>query len=391
MPRPPTKHGLEKKFKTWRKGKSNKSKSSSCLKKQLRGHERLLGKLLSSKNNDDTKRCEELKLKIEDMKNQIGNKKTVEKERNNASKSHGIRFLERQRLVRMERTLLRHNKDDKNLKKIALDQVYVAHFPHNVKYTPLFKKGTRMVDDWKTLRRRAITRHRILQSISKDDEEKVQWISKKQYNCIPTTWTIEKEEEMFGKKQEDRKRKRSDLPQDDRFQVSLNHQKILEAGKKFQKELDKEEEDGKSDDNESVSSSFSHDSNDDKIDKLMSFKKISPDRTSIRKESVSDSSSSQDNDSDDSDSDDSSSSSGDDSSSDDDSSHSSSPKTATTTSKGVMDDFDDDFFLPATDNTYDAFQKAQDEKLSFATGDKSTGWATQKQRPGQWKKRRQRH
>jgi len=270
MPRPPTNHGLEKKFKSWRKGKSIKSKSgSSSLKNQIRGYERLLGKLLSSDNKDDdsTKRREELKAKIKDLKDQIENKHNVEKERDNASKSHGIRFLERQRLVRMERALLREKKEEQGLKKIAVDQAYVAHFPRDIKYMPLFRKGDRVVDDGKTLRRRAITRNRILQSILKKEERKVKWISKDQYNRVPTTWTMEEEEEMFGKKKEDAKQKKPELPQDDRFKPNVSHQKILQAGEKLQKELKKEDVD---DDESSFSGGESDDDDDDdgKVEKL---------------------------------------------------------------------------------------------------------------------------
>ena len=58
MPRPPSKHGLERKFKPWRRGKSAMSKVTSndgshskkpkgSLRHQLRGKERLLAKLLN--------------------------------------------------------------------------------------------------------------------------------------------------------------------------------------------------------------------------------------------------------------------------------------------------------------------------------------------------------
>ena len=100
---------------------------------------------------DDTKeikkRIEELRNGIALLKDQIAQNEQKEKERRNAVESHGVRFLERQRLVRMERTArktIEGSQLENELVRIALDQVYVAHFPHDVsKYQPIFRKGVR--------------------------------------------------------------------------------------------------------------------------------------------------------------------------------------------------------------------------------------------------------
>ena len=135
MPRPPSKHGLEKKFKPWRKGKSNTAaKKKSCPKNQLRGQVRLLAKFESNSDPDKRKELEE---SIFALKKEIADKEGIEKERQHAQQSHGVRFLERQRLFRMEKAV-RKLIDDANdtneqasyqqeLNRIALDQVYVAH------------------------------------------------------------------------------------------------------------------------------------------------------------------------------------------------------------------------------------------------------------------------
>ena len=62
----PTKHGLDRKFKPWRKGKSSNSNKRSSLKQQLRGHERLLAKITKSGNSDE--KTKELREKIAALK-----------------------------------------------------------------------------------------------------------------------------------------------------------------------------------------------------------------------------------------------------------------------------------------------------------------------------------
>ena len=56
----------------------------------------------------------------------------------------------------------------------------------------------------------------------------------------------------------------------------------------------------------------------------------------------------------------------------------------------IAEEFDD-FLVPATD-AVNVFEKAKHDasQNDFVSGDKSKGWATQRQRPGQFKKRRTR-
>mmetsp|Transcript_20512 Transcript_20512/g.31073 ORF Transcript_20512/g.31073 Transcript_20512/m.31073 type:complete len:403 (+) Transcript_20512:134-1342(+) len=402
MPRPPTKHGLEKKFKPWRKGKSKNSKAKSSLKHQLRGHGRLLAKL----STDDSERRKEIEMKIKDLKLQIDQKNATGIERQNASKSHGIRFLERQKLVRMERNVYGDRKkvNERLLRKVALDQAYVAHFPHDIKYMPLFRKGERIVDDQRMLRRRAITRQRILQLI-KNGNGRVQWISESQYNRLPTSWTLEQEEEMFGKRQTNDSNavtEEDGLITDNRFTLNSNHEKLIEAVEMFENkgELLTDEDDRSIVKSDKCSAS----SDDDELDKLSSLrdKKVLTQNPS-GKGSGSDSSSASTDGSGES----SESSDTDDESSDSDDESSGADKGHTTEYSEKKDplkrNFDertiqndkehedfDDFFLPDSDKN--AFDKARLEKPhDLGSGDKSKGWASQRQRPGEWKKKRRQY
>ena len=208
----PTKHGLDRKYKPWRRGKgksasgSNSNNKRSSLKQQLRGHERLLLKLNNGAKdkegenvaNDDVteERKKELQTKIDTLKKEINAKQLSTKEKQNAEKSHGQRFLDRQRLTRLEKKA-RQNADKAELYKVALDQVYVAHHPSDVKYIPLFTKGQqRVVDQSRQLLKRAITRKRILKEISTTKT----WVSDDLYKLLPLQkeWTIQDEEQIFG-------------------------------------------------------------------------------------------------------------------------------------------------------------------------------------------------
>lgn len=90
----PTKHGLDRKFKPWRRGKSEKSNKRSSLKQQLRGIERLLQKLPEG----DKERRDELENKVTTLKQEIDEKQKVIQEKKHADKAHGQRFLDRQRV-----------------------------------------------------------------------------------------------------------------------------------------------------------------------------------------------------------------------------------------------------------------------------------------------------
>jgi hypothetical protein len=201
MVKAPSSHGLDRKFKSWRKGKSEnpKAKNRTSLKHQLRGQTRLLTKV----TDEDHRKV--LQTQIDTLKAEIGAKEQVEQERVNAQKSHGTRFLERQRLVRLERNVRKNpNLSDETKEaeylKIALDMAYVAHFPHDVvKYMPIFHKGTRVVDSGRHLNRRAMTRKRVLANAATGAEPRVSWISSDMYNRLPQQeWTLELETATFA-------------------------------------------------------------------------------------------------------------------------------------------------------------------------------------------------
>jgi hypothetical protein len=92
----PTKHGLDRKFKPWRRGKSEKSNKRSSLKQQLRGIERLMQKLPEEEKSKDQR--DELQKKMVVLKQEIDVKQNVIQEKKHADKAHGQRFLDRQRV-----------------------------------------------------------------------------------------------------------------------------------------------------------------------------------------------------------------------------------------------------------------------------------------------------
>lgn len=84
----PSKHGLERKFKPWRKGKSAKfeasKKSNASQKNQLRGQKRLLSKLENNQASADA--IEGAKQKIAQIEKDIAEYETRESEKKNAVK-----------------------------------------------------------------------------------------------------------------------------------------------------------------------------------------------------------------------------------------------------------------------------------------------------------------
>jgi hypothetical protein len=295
-----SKHGLERKFKPWRKGKSQHANKRSSLKSQLRGFQRLLGKLEKDETNseDVQKRRQELQEKIRAQELEIAGKQQNIQERKNAQKSHGVRFLDRQKLVRMERKLRSEqeksgtdtNSLEQQLYKIALDQVYVAHHPTDVKYMPLFQKGERVVDHSRQLYRRAMTRKRILRDlfspISNEETEKkweaeakksTSWIGHDQYLRLTREWSIQDEEKVFGgsitrKGLSAGKDKGLVATTDDsRFSVASTHDALLQAADHIESQLDqemellegKEETEVKGDEDDSSSESEDDDNEND--------------------------------------------------------------------------------------------------------------------------------
>ncbi|KAG7349444.1 rRNA-processing protein Efg1 [Nitzschia inconspicua] len=442
MYKAPSKHGLDRKFKSWRKGKSEHSKNRSSLKKQLRGYERLLSKLttVTPKNDDDgnnsinndndkKKKTDEgekdvvdndalqtLQQKIDDLKQEIAQKQKSIQEKKNAEKAHGQRFMDRQRLTRQEKQV-RKQKDTKVkeqiLQRLALDQVYVAHHPMDVKYMPLFKRGQRVVEYSRTLYRRAVTRKRILRDLG--EQQRVAWIPSDQYDRLPETWSIQDEERVFGGSiGRPSKTKKSDQVEDARFAMTTPQQEaVLKAAEKVESDLKKTEQEkiildnttkdyAKEESSDSSSTSGSDDSDsddddddDDPVDPLQPTKSRQSSLPATKKDLYENPSSS------DSDSDSSS-----DSDSDDSDKEEENQKTATQTpvkrppppiqesTKEEGGDDEDDFLMDAKDSTPDnVFETSHAQEIpawSSVRGDKSKGWQTQMQRPGEFQKRKKR-
>eukprot|EP00934_Nitzschia_sp_Nitz4_P005340 Nitzschia sp. Nitz4//scaffold77_size91520//28950//30164//NITZ4_004885-RA/size91520-processed-gene-0.106-mRNA-1//-1//CDS//3329557976//5330//frame0 len=400
----PTKHGLDRKFKPWRRGKSDKSNKRSSLKQHLRGLERLLKKV----SPDDHARRQELESQIQSVKSQIDEKQSVLQEKKHAEKAHGQRFLDRQRLTRQEKQVRKKEASSKNgataeeLFKIALDEVYVAHHPNDIKYMPLFRKGDRVTDSSRALFRRAVTRARILRELaSKSIEIKpASWISKDQYDRLPKEWSIQDEERVFGGSisRTGKAKGPSAAKSDSRFALASNHDAVLEEAAKIDAALDEVEEVG-----ESSSSEDEDSDDDDDADPLQGgtlAEPTKPNGNAAHPEA---------------------SSSSDDDSSDDESTSPSEKKDATVTTKRDNNDDDDDsssssdssvgqeeepptqkpapspepeevddFLMEANqedDNVFSMTLK-QVPAMDTARGDKSKGWESQRQRPFQKRQRR---
>jgi hypothetical protein len=427
----PSKHGLERKFKPWRRGKSSKSNKRSSLKQQLRGQERLLAKI------SEPERRQELETKIASLKQEIEQKQNSLKEKKNAEKAHGQRFLDRQRLTRLERQVRKqlHDKkttpaeNERDLLKIALDQIYVAHHPNDVKYMPLFKQGKRVVDQSRQLYRRAVTRKRILREVTSDNSKRVPWIAKDQYERLAGNkeWTIQDEERIFGgtiTRSKSSSSGTANKTEDSRFAMASEHEAMLKAAEQAESEiLRQEEEQNENDGNEETSSkddedhvfegngaeteekecddtsssSSSNDSNNQELE-IDTLLHSHPVRNNHHEQEVDERSDS-----------DSSSSTSDSSSSDDEeeghdeafSGHKRSSSTEhneenSNVSHGGTNPDDkaeevDDFLIDVNEEEnrnvfHDA--TAQLPALSDARGDKSKGWQSQSQRPGEFKKKR---
>jgi len=447
MVRVPSQHGLQKKFKPWRKGKSVKAKKQGSLKQQLRGLERLLAKLTRSGESDEatTARAAELRTSIASMKAQIAEKESQEQEREHANKSHGTRFLERQRLTRMERTVRKGCSKDKNreLLQIAMDQIYVAHYPLSKPYRPLFKNKKRHLHHSVS---RAQLRNSILQDLKNNKIERVNWISQEQYASLPSDWSVMEEVEFFNYPNGGKSKKAKTTSNDNRFSVNSKHDVLLEAANRLESKLDKKEKqevdardldvddvetEGSSDESrhddeaieafksinytkrkrggDSSSSSDSDDSSDASADPLQRNGKAEASRI-LTKEALQEDLDSSNNRNSTNErierkfqkqpykSDESGSS--DSSSTDDDVDE----RQVETFARAIENmgneennsDSDDDFFVAAKENDVNVFDLVKDKPEQLlpaenpAKGDKSQGWATQEQRPGRYKKKRSR-
>lgn len=207
-----SKHGLERKFKPWRKGKSSSKKNedgvkgggskinrtkNASLKNLLRSQKRLLGRLEKGRNvendggNDvtNTDAIDGARERIKQLEQEISAHEGREREKKNASKYHQVKFIERQKLTRLEKSVRRQMKQilerqskvnddgpqsqliqlEQQLQSIAMDQLYIAFFPTDRKYMALFTHGmSRVVDDERGRKRRQAVWNLIREGLLED-------------------------------------------------------------------------------------------------------------------------------------------------------------------------------------------------------------------------------
>ena len=180
-----TKVILQGKFKPWRKGKSEKSRKTGSLKNQLRSKKRLLLKI-----TDEQQRAS-IKEDMVNLEKAMEVRQGQDREKKNASKYHQVKFVERQKLTRLEKKCKRDldeakaaadfddvEKHTKELEKICMDQLYVAHYPNDTKYISLFANGVRLQDDEKTAKKREEIRNQIVERIkNREIDTKKSWVN----------------------------------------------------------------------------------------------------------------------------------------------------------------------------------------------------------------------
>jgi len=385
MARVPSSHGLERKYKPWRKGKSYKAKKGGSLKSQLRSKNRLLSKVTD----------EEQKSKIQDdiniLRGAMVVKEKEELEKKNADKYRQAKFFERQKLTRMESKMKKKISEAKAaadfedvqkytimLEQICMDQLYVAYFPNDIKYYPLFSNGNRIVDDEKSAKKREDIRNGIIERIQSGKIiHKKNWVNlsvlkAKGFDVDMKQPIRDKDEEKVDTR----------FAADNDFDTKLASNETKATSKISNKKADAKIE--------SSSDSSSSDSDSDSKSETAGEKTTSAPAAPLKTDAdniptVGNSSSSSDSDS-------SSDSESDSSDSDNDAETRNQVKTLAQKEEEGMDEESDDDFLVDDSGDADAFAKAKKEKNYLEErNDKSQGWKTQKQRPGEWKKKRERY
>ena len=351
------------------------------------------------------------------------------------SRYHKVKFYERQKLTRLEKSvkrqlgqLLNDGGDtdqaaqlQKQLLSIGLDQLYVAFFPTSMKYMTLFQNGSsdRVVDDEKAQRRRKDVWNKIKEGLLKqlrsadgsnnnnDDEDLVnakKWINweaakkalltlpEEIYPNCPGSINVAQASKSTTKK--DGKKEAAARGPDNRFALTKELDGLFKestTGDDYQTKLKA----AKDDSDDSSVSSDSSDSSEDDADPLAGQKiEVTNQSENKSKRSPSPPSSSSS----------SSSSSSDDSSSDEESDANNIPAQNETKvqaqaqpdveSESEDDEEEDDFFAAGNASAGDVFAQLQKEQMKkkrqFDEGDtfllsqqrkadKSKGFATQKQ------------
>mmetsp|Transcript_14333 Transcript_14333/g.26902 ORF Transcript_14333/g.26902 Transcript_14333/m.26902 type:complete len:414 (-) Transcript_14333:1024-2265(-) len=404
-----TKHGLARKFKPWRKGKSVNANKAGSLKSQLRSKKRLLVKIT---NNDDIRTT--LENDIANLEKAIEIRQKQEKEKKYATKYHRIKFVERQKLTRMEKRCKRNLEEAKaaadfddvekytrQLEQICMDQLYVAYFPKEKKYISLFgANGIRMQDDAKTFKKRADIRKTIIGLIQNGQiNTNKSWVNMdllkaKGFHVDMTNMLIDETEA-------DDPTKMSVAVKEASTHASFPKNGIP-SNRKSEDSSSSSSDDDDDDDSESNDDNVGNEESDHpySIENTLNVAALNDANNQPPEKNQNQIYSS------DSSSDDSSSSSSTSSSSSSSSSESKSDVEPEPEGKEVVnhgtnnvvssepvkdDESDDDFLVDDSGSTdvKEVFAKAQKEKVYYKVkGDKSMGWKTQNQRPGEWKKRR---
>jgi rRNA-processing protein Efg1 len=283
-----------KKFKPWRRGKSIHSKrhndggkkpsGGSSLKQQLRGLKRLQEKKLSElpqsnggeapNNGTMNEQLTEVQQKIDTIQEQLSLSHTSIKERENARRSHKTRFVDRQRTTRfykqwvkqLQKLEANHTKESNvemqrilhELYKLALDQVYIAHYPLDVtSYVSIYQNGSqarRQVMNNRLLYKMATQRQCVLErlhasKIPRDNAttnipanpsakvsnvrprqmQRAPWIHPSQYERVQhlTTWSTQSERSTFDIIIPSHEQKQSIPVNDDRFKIPTDIAKHL--------------------------------------------------------------------------------------------------------------------------------------------------------------------
>lgn len=309
------------------------------------------------------------------------------------------------------------------------------------------------MDASRQLFRRAVTRRRILKSLTKD-KRNCPWISKDQYDRLPSVeWTIQDEERVFGGSvtRQGKKEIKNSLQvanQDSRFELAGQHAAVLTVADQVDAELDEKDNDSGSKpsehdvskqesrkaeqtpinnveksakkDSENEYSSDSNDSDDDQsedaVDPLKRLernavivenrKQIETTKEKLHSSEDSDSRDDSSSDEDDVKKDEGQDKDAGDSSSDDDSDSSSDisddgqaksegdpermvPKAKEEENEDADAEFDDFLMDANNEDDVNVFSMTLNRVPAVQPrGDKSKGWETQQQRPGQFKKRR---
>jgi hypothetical protein len=348
------------------------SSSKGSVKSQLRGQQRLLEKLLSGTPSDEQS-CEEFRMrknsletKIKSLELQNQKNRVKEIERRNAIRYHKVKFFERQKLTRMERRLTKtleaelslspdnvarilQLKDELN--HVHKDQLYVKYYPNDTKYVSLFPDGvyykTLETENEEVIAKRAEIRRRISELNVASAKQQLDNLDGVPSATIDHVW-----------------------PSKGAKDVKIRLKKEKDATKGMAKAIEPEG---------STVMRYQSGEKDDNLVKAPSIVKNDEDSVSVSETDSVVSSSSH-----------STSSSSSRSSSSSNTKESLLPNVSVIKNAVAFDTSEeDDFFVETEFNVNSLFHdaKSYSEGLGSAKGDKSKGWATQKQRPGQFKRR----